>query len=773
MAVSRIRLRRGTAAQWAAAAPILAAGEVGVDLDTGELRVGDGTTAWASLVPIGGVSPEAIEAAVDAYLTANPPAGSYAPASHWHTLDAVTDTATRVAMTPAERTKLSGVATGATANASDAQLRDRSTHTGTQAAASIADLTEAVQDAVGAMVTAAGGTYDDAAGTITLPSGGATRGLIITDTNVGAIPDGDAEDTLAAYYNSGASPITVQGTSIAAGAHAVWAWVSGAWTLLASGTGGDGGEVVLSAPSVSIDSVTHDSITAAYSTSTPDAASWQYRLDGGTVGALDGASPDTISGLSPLQSGTIEVRYAVGAVWSPWSAPVAWQTSALTLSWLQLPTTANVTETWDAENGYTYTWAGSATPAKLIAQAGQDFQIQFRVAGIGESNAEPKVQTSRSTGSVLGNAAPFGLVVSPSAWWIPLGGQTVQISWQLGDMWRWARTGSVWSLHVSADTGATWTLMASYEVGNNWEHAFFIPQGAAGLVLDRIQYAASGVPLTVLTPEGPVAVSTDTADTIRIPNAPTGMTYQIDGAPVTGVYTAPTRGQTVTVMPVAQTGYCIFRNLLPAGWSYAFTTDALPANASALPAPASMLTSDAFARGDGAPGAADLAYGGTARTWTVNTAGTAIASGALSVTGNGATISGWTSASTLHALWDVVSTDATWQVVVFGSLNFRRDASGNLSLLYVYQAGTPFVIYTLMAPISLGASPGAGTYGLIVNGRVVLVSGPSGTSRIILPYTIFGGNTWQIKAIPSTDTYGAGTEVGDLLIDNVKIGIPA
>ena len=34
---------------------------------------------------------------------------------------------------------------------------------------------ESVQDIVGAMVTGAGGTYDDAAGTITLPSGGATR----------------------------------------------------------------------------------------------------------------------------------------------------------------------------------------------------------------------------------------------------------------------------------------------------------------------------------------------------------------------------------------------------------------------------------------------------------------------------------------------------------------------------------------------------------------------------------------------------------------------
>jgi hypothetical protein len=40
-------------------------------------------------------------------------------------------------MTGADKTKLDGIATGATANATDAQLRDRATHTGTQAPASI------------------------------------------------------------------------------------------------------------------------------------------------------------------------------------------------------------------------------------------------------------------------------------------------------------------------------------------------------------------------------------------------------------------------------------------------------------------------------------------------------------------------------------------------------------------------------------------------------------------------------------------------------------
>lgn len=42
-------------------------------------------------------------------------------------------------MSGADKTKLDGIATGATANATDAQLRDRATHTGTQLAATISD----------------------------------------------------------------------------------------------------------------------------------------------------------------------------------------------------------------------------------------------------------------------------------------------------------------------------------------------------------------------------------------------------------------------------------------------------------------------------------------------------------------------------------------------------------------------------------------------------------------------------------------------------------
>lgn len=77
-------------------------------------------------------------------------------------LDTTTDSATRLALTTAERTKLTGIATGATVNASDAQLRDRTTHTGSQAISTITGLQTALDG------KQASGSYLTANQTITL-----------------------------------------------------------------------------------------------------------------------------------------------------------------------------------------------------------------------------------------------------------------------------------------------------------------------------------------------------------------------------------------------------------------------------------------------------------------------------------------------------------------------------------------------------------------------------------------------------------------------------
>lgn len=58
----------------------------------------------------------------------------------FQTLGFANATSQTTAFTSTLKTKLDGIATGATANATDAQLRDRSTHTGTQAASTITGL---------------------------------------------------------------------------------------------------------------------------------------------------------------------------------------------------------------------------------------------------------------------------------------------------------------------------------------------------------------------------------------------------------------------------------------------------------------------------------------------------------------------------------------------------------------------------------------------------------------------------------------------------------
>ena len=49
MSLIRIRLRRGTAAEWSSVNPTLAAGELGLEIDTTKLKVGNGTASWNAL----------------------------------------------------------------------------------------------------------------------------------------------------------------------------------------------------------------------------------------------------------------------------------------------------------------------------------------------------------------------------------------------------------------------------------------------------------------------------------------------------------------------------------------------------------------------------------------------------------------------------------------------------------------------------------------------------------------------------------------------------
>lgn len=58
--IAKIQFRRGTAAQWAAANPVLDEGSPGFALDTNVLKVGDGTSRWSALPEVGGDELQAV-----------------------------------------------------------------------------------------------------------------------------------------------------------------------------------------------------------------------------------------------------------------------------------------------------------------------------------------------------------------------------------------------------------------------------------------------------------------------------------------------------------------------------------------------------------------------------------------------------------------------------------------------------------------------------------------------------------------------------------------
>jgi hypothetical protein len=57
----RFQFRRGTAAEWTATNPTLAEGEMGIETDTDQFKLGDGTTAWTSLAYGGVVGPAGVD----------------------------------------------------------------------------------------------------------------------------------------------------------------------------------------------------------------------------------------------------------------------------------------------------------------------------------------------------------------------------------------------------------------------------------------------------------------------------------------------------------------------------------------------------------------------------------------------------------------------------------------------------------------------------------------------------------------------------------------
>jgi hypothetical protein len=167
---TRMQQRRGTAAQWTSANPILNAGEMGWESDTNKFKIGDGTNHWANL-----------DYFIDQSSTVNPSFGSSitfegATANDYETTLQVTDPT-------ADRTITFPDATGTVALTSD-----------------IAELS---QDAIDSALTAGTGitkTYNDNANTLTLA----------VDTTTIQARVADVSDTEIGYLNGVTSAIQTQ-----------------------------------------------------------------------------------------------------------------------------------------------------------------------------------------------------------------------------------------------------------------------------------------------------------------------------------------------------------------------------------------------------------------------------------------------------------------------------------------------------------------------------------------------------------------------------------
>ena len=170
-----IQYRRGTAAAWGTANPVLASGEIGYDTTNNQIRVGNGTTPWTGLDPIGDGGGGAVS-------SVNGEIGDVVLSKADIGLGLVDNTSdASKPVSTAQATALSGkAATVHTHSQADvtgltAALAGKSDTAHTHTSAGVTDFTEAVQDAVASLLAAGTNVtlnYDDAGNTLTVTAAG-------------------------------------------------------------------------------------------------------------------------------------------------------------------------------------------------------------------------------------------------------------------------------------------------------------------------------------------------------------------------------------------------------------------------------------------------------------------------------------------------------------------------------------------------------------------------------------------------------------------------
>ena len=263
----------------------------------------------------------------------------------------------------AARTKLDGIASGATANATDEQLRDRSTHTGTQAASTI----------TGLATVATSGAYADLSGRPTLGTAAAAN----TGTSAGSVPVLDGSglvpsallpgfvDDVLEFANVAAFPATGEAGKlyISLATNRQYRWSGSIYVEINPSPG-------------STDAVPEGSVNLYFTTGRGEsaAASWWAASSAKTKldGIASGATNTPLSDTTPQSPGTAAAGASSSAARGDHVHPLppVFSTSAAGLA----PATGGVTSNFLRADG---TWAAppGGTPG------GSNGQLQFNDNG--------------------------------------------------------------------------------------------------------------------------------------------------------------------------------------------------------------------------------------------------------------------------------------------------------------------------------------------------------------------------------------------------------
>jgi hypothetical protein len=207
--ITQIQFRRGTAAQWSSTNPVLASGELGYETDTGNFKIGNGSSAWNSLLVLNGITADSTATFTNKTISADNNTISGIAASSF----VVTNSSGYIDGSAAQK----AIPTGTVVGTSDNQVLTNKTIAG-------ADNTLTVRlanDVTGTLPLGNGGTgatTQAGAANAILPSQGSNAGKYLTtdgsNTSWGTVASYSAPTLGSTTIASGATVTTIAGLTL-------------------------------------------------------------------------------------------------------------------------------------------------------------------------------------------------------------------------------------------------------------------------------------------------------------------------------------------------------------------------------------------------------------------------------------------------------------------------------------------------------------------------------------------------------------------------------